>query len=139
MDRTEMIKVMLFDDSMDRLLLVREDVLSPFSGTILKADTLISAVSRIMAPHMGIDPTKQPVWYHLRSEEMSYSKLSVHIFFGRLPIVELLKVEKFNPRTMMLELEQLRNRQNTIAHRLRYLIPMALVLSSIDTRMWPRP
>lgn len=131
-----LVKVLIFSDSMTSVLLEKADALSPLGGQINRAESLSASTSRIMAPQIGIDPQKQPIWYHIRTE--IFQDVMVNVLYGKLSLEELLHIEKFNTRITMQETKGMASRSD-VAHRLRYLIPMACVLDALERHLWPRP
>ena len=140
MDRTDVAKILLFNEAMDCILLQRDDALSPISGPIIKNGTIFEEVQRIMTPITGIHPQQQPSWWHIRTEAFPSSNTYMHVFFGKVTQSEMYKIERRNRNILVLVgLKEIQLGTKIIAHRLKYLIPMATVLSSIDSRHWPKP
>jgi len=131
-----LIKVLVFSDTMESILLLKGEVFSPPGGQINRAESINASSSRIMAPLIGIDPTKQPFWYHIRTE--IFQDVMVHVLYGKLSLDELLKIERFNREFVLLETKGICGRSD-VAHRLRYLTPMACTLDCLERHMWPRP
>ena len=136
MGRTDVAKVLIFNEQMNCVLLMRDEALVPLGG-ILHSPALFQEVQRLMTPLIGIQPTAQPYWWHIRTEAFPSADTYMHIFFGKVSLEELNAIARFNPMTTIYDVNA--QRGAVISHRLKYLIPMAIVLSSIDSRHWPKP
>lgn len=130
------VKCLLFSDTMESILLEKGDALSPIGGQINRAESLNASVARIMAPQIGIDLLKQPFWYHIRTE--IFQDVMMHVVYGKVPLDEMIRIERFNRKLLMTDTKGIAGRAD-IAHRLRYLVPMACVLDNLDRTLWPRP
>lgn len=140
MDRTDVAKILLFNEAMDCILLQRDDALAPISGPIYRHGSIFEEVQRIMTPITGIEPQHQPSWWHIRTESFPSSNTYMHILFGKVSQSEMFKIERRNRLQLILVgLREIQLGTKIVAHRLKYLIPMAVVLSSIDSRHWPKP
>lgn len=131
-----LVKVLIFSDTMESILLEKADALSAPGGQVSRAESLHASVTRIMAPQIGIDPTKQPFWFHIRTEV--FQDVLVHVLYGKVNLTEMVKIEQFNKKLVMTDTKGAAGRTD-IAHRLRYMIPMACVLDSLERHLWPRP
>jgi hypothetical protein len=139
-EMVNLIKVMLFDEQMNYILLFKDGVLSPFGGQINRAESLTASVRQIMTPMISIPPINQPVWKHIRTEYFSSSVTNVHVFYGKLNMDELLSIEA-KQKAVLVEIDRMRSGKypHPISHRLRYLIPMAIVFDSMESKYWPQP
>jgi hypothetical protein len=136
--RIDIAKVLVFDESMQYILLKKEDVFTPL-GDIIKSHDLFNEARRIMALKIGMPEDIHPPWWHIRTECFPAADTYMHVFFGKIQMAELQGCERFAKDTMIIESKAVVTGSKPVAHRLKYLVPMAIVLSATDSRHWPKP
>lgn len=139
MTKQNVAKVLLFDEEMRNVLLQRDEALTAIS-CLLRDGTIFQELQRSMHQIIGIDPQHQPFWWRIRAEVFPSSDTTIHVFFGKLSMSELLAIEQrrsAGPSYVIIQTANLYTQ--LVAPRLRYLIPMAIVLSHIESKYWPQP
>lgn len=136
----EIVKILLFDESMESVLLERGAMLQPISAVIRSGTTPREAIGARIHNLLHMDIQQQPIWRIIRTERYQADEIRVYIVYGKVSHEELIRAEADAelPFTIF-STSSKQGLANVLNPRLNYYLPMAMMYDRVDFRKWPAP